>query len=154
MPGVCENDRHLAEVLRTPRARGSSLAVLLAALIALAGCGEEEPYDAREFVDEVRAEGVNLILGEELFSDEEGQELYALELEPVADLPGEGGEHERIGGSISVYDDAADADGKFESCRATADLLCYQAANVVVVLEGGGIEAQQLGVAMQRLSED
>jgi hypothetical protein len=52
-----------------------------------------------------------------------------------------------------VYDDDADADGEIESCRDAADLLCYQAGNVVVVLQTGGIEAQQLGKAIERLDE-
>ena len=41
-----------------------------------------------------------------------------------------------------------------KTCRAAADLLCYRAANVVVILEGGGIEAQRLGVAIQKLAEE
>jgi hypothetical protein len=55
------------------------------------------------------------------------------------------------GGSLSVYDDGG-ADAEYETCRQAADLLCYQLANVVVVLEGGGLEADQLGVAMKKLA--
>ncbi len=153
MSGVCENERHLGELLRNPRAAGSAclLAVLLLAFAA-ADCGEERSFTAEEFVEEVKTEGVELRLGEELFSDDDSQETYALELEQVVELPGEG-RHGPIGGSLSVFDDTGGADEKVESCEATADLLCFQAANVVVVLEGGGIEAQQLGVAIERLSE-
>jgi hypothetical protein len=130
---------------------------IAAVALAVAGCGEGRQFTAEEFVDELKAEGVELELGEELFSDDESQELYAVELEPVAELPGEHegeGGHEHSGGSISIFDDTGSADEKVESCMATADLLCFQASNVVVVLEGGGIEAQQLGVAIERLSEE
>ena len=69
----------------------------------------------------------------------------------MAKLPG--ADDHSTGGSLSVYDDTDGADEEIESCKATADLLCFQASNVVVVLEGGGIEAQQLAVAIERLSE-
>jgi hypothetical protein len=165
MSGVCENERHLGELLRKPRAGGSARASAALALVSLltiallptfAGCGEGRQFTAEEFVEKVNAEGVELKLGDELFSDDESQELYAVELEPVAELPGagEGDAREHSGGSISVYDDTGSADEKVESCMATVDLLCFQASNVVVVLEGGGIEAQQLGIAIERLSEE
>jgi hypothetical protein len=32
-------------------------------------------------------------------------------------------------------------------------LLCFQASNIVVVLEGGGLEAQRLAVGMKRLAQ-
>ena len=113
-------------------------AVLAAAALVLQGCGEEQTYEADEFVDAVNEEGVNLRLGEPLISATEGQRVYAVSLEPLAKLPGE---HD------------ARPDDEMEDCRASADLLCYQAANVVVVLQGGGIEASQLAVAIERLSE-
>lgn len=136
------------------RARGNGVAIVAISAIALAACSSERTFTAQEFVDEVNAEGVELRLGEELFTEGEDKELYALELEPVAQLPGEDGEAGHTGGSLSVYEDTGGADGEIEACQAAADLLCYQAGNVVVVLEGGGIESQQLGVAMQRLSEE
>jgi hypothetical protein len=98
---------------------------------------------------------VEISLGQELLTEEEGKELYDLRLKTVADLPGEASEgEEHSAGSLSVYEDSDDADGEIESCRAAADLLCYRAANVVVVLQGGGIEAQQLGKAIERLAEE
>ena len=155
MTGVCENEGHLGELSRTARVSRSALLIAsaLLATIALAGCGDGRRFTAEEFVDEVRAEGVELRLGEELFSEDESQETYAIELAQVAKLPGEGHEGPTTG-SISVFDDTGGADEKLESCMATADLLCFQASNVAVVLEGSGIEAQQLGIAIERISED
>jgi hypothetical protein len=127
--------------------------IAAAILLVAAGCGSERTFTAQEFVDEVSDEGVELHLGKPLFTTEGDKELYALELEPVADLPGEA--HPHNAGSISAYDEADAADAEMQSCEASADLLCYRASNVVVVLEGGGgVETQQLGVAIQRLSEE
>lgn len=130
------------------------MAATALALLLPAGCGESRTFTAEEFVDEINDQGVELRLGEELFTDEEDKELYAVELDPVAELPDEAGGDGHTGGSLSIYEGTDGADREIENCRAAADLLCYQADNVVVVLEGGGIESQQLGVAIQRLSEE
>lgn len=136
---------------------GHGLGELAAAAIAataLAGCGSDRTFTAEEFVDGVNEEGVELRLGEPLLTDDESQELYAIELAPASALPGSEGGSGDIGGSLSVSEDGGGADREIASCEAAADLLCYRASNVVVVLEGGGIEAQQFAVAVQRLSED
>jgi hypothetical protein len=130
-------------------ARGALAAALCVS--ALAGCGEERTFTTEEFVEDVRAEGVELKLGDPLVTDEEDKELYAVELESL-DLPGDTGEH--ASGSLSVYEATDGADDELASCKASADLLCYRVANVVVVLEGGGVEAQRLGVAMERLADE
>ena len=123
------------------------------ALAALAGCGGEPRFTTEEFVDGVVRQGVDLRLGEPLVTDEEGKELYAVELEPLGGPRVDSeGEEVHSGGSLSVYDEnEGDPDTELKSCEMAVDLLCYRAANVVVVLEGGGLEARQLGVAMQRL---
>ncbi len=125
------------------------------ALLTLAACAKERTFSAEEFVEEVNAEGVELSLGGELSTVEPEAELYVVELEPLVGappVPGEEG-HAHTGGSLAVYEDTAGASGRLEDCRNAADLLCYQAANVVVILEQGGIEADRLGVAMKRLAD-
>ena len=83
---------------------------------------------------------------------------YAVHLEPLSGEEPAGHEeehgHEHGGGSLGVYESSDAADEGMKTCRAAADLLCYRAANVVVILEGGGIEAQRLGVAIQKLAEE
>jgi hypothetical protein len=130
------------------------LAALTALLLTLAGCGGSEPtFTAQEFVKLVNREGVDLRLGEPLVTDEQGKELYAVELDPLGGPEVDSqGEDVHAGGSLSAYEDDGGAEDEFASCRRAADLLCYQAANVVIVLEGGGLEAQQLGVAIRRLA--
>jgi hypothetical protein len=127
-------------------------ALLAGSLLLAVGCGEEQAFEADEFVREVNDEGVELELGEELTTEEPGATLYAVELAPLKGappVPGEG----PVGGSLAVYDDEGAAEDRFATCEAAADLLCYRAANVVVILERGGIEAQRLGAAIQRLAE-
>ena len=136
---------------RARHARGAAGAALAIVALALAGCGDDRNFTAEEFVEEVNGEGVKLELGRELLTDREDQALYAVELPQVARLPGGEG---HAGGSMSVSDDSDGADQELASCEAAADLLCYRAANVVVVLEGGGIEAQQLGVAIERIADE
>jgi hypothetical protein len=125
-----------------------------AGAVCLAGCGGGKSFTADEFVEEVNAQGVKLELGEPLFTEGENKELYAVELEQVAALPGEDSEHDHTAGSLSVYEDTDGADEEIASCQASADLLCFQASNIVVVLEGGGIESQQLGKAIEKLESE
>ena len=125
-------------------------------MAVLAGCGGEPRFTSEEFVDGIVRQGVELRLGQPLVTDEEGKELYAVELEPLGGPRVDSqGEPVRSGGSLSVYDEnEGDPDAELASCEMAADLLCFRAANVVVVLEGGGLEARQLGVAMQRLAAE
>jgi hypothetical protein len=126
--------------------------LLLTALAS--GCGERT-LSAEEFVSEVEDEGVELELGKELISEDEDKELYELELEPLpgADLPG-GVDPAHTAGSLAVYDEVDQAVNGLEECESAADLVCYRAANVVVVLEGNTIEAQRLAVAIQKLAQE
>ena len=137
--------------MRARRITGCAAAALALAPAAT-GCGGGQTFTAEEFVRDINREGVKLKLGEPLTTDEEGKELYAVELAPLQPRLDSEGEPVTTGGSVSVYDDDAEADAEYETCRQAADLLCYQLANVVVVLEGGGLEADQLGVAIKRLA--
>lgn len=128
------------------------LAVL--ACLALAACGSEGRFTAEDFVRDINREGVKLKLGEPLTTDEEGKELYAVELAPLGGpRVDSAGEEVHVGGSISVYDEnEGEPDDELRNCERAADLLCYRLDNVVIVLEGGGIETEQLGAAMENLA--
>ena len=134
---------------------GAVLPLILLALLAgsLGACGEERKFTAEEFVGEVGDEGVQINLGEELTTSEAGTtELRAVELEPLAGappVPGEG----PVSGSLAVFEDTSGAGDRLEECKSAADLLCYQAANVVVILNRSGLEADRLGVAMKKLED-
>ena len=139
------------------RARGvTPVAAALALCIVLAGCGGGQTFTAEEFVRDVNRQGVKLKLGEPLTTGEEDKELYAVELEPLeGPRVDSAGEEVHAGGSLSAYDDDGEAaDDEYETCRQAADLLCYRLANVVIVLEGGGLEADQLGAAIEKLAGD
>ena len=132
-------------------------------------CSQEETLSASEFVDRVNEQGVEVQLGEQLHSAE-ANELYDLELAPLPGLPEQaadehvdekgretGGEHEHgpgAGGTLYVFDDADAATDQVNACRVSAGLVCYRAANVVVLFEEGGIEVQRLGVAIRRLGDE
>ena len=124
---------------------------------AAAGCGgSSDSLSASEFVDKVNEQGVAMRLGRQLQTSGAAEQVFAIALPP---LPGEpapppGREGGRGGtGSLYVYGDTGGADEQLKACRASAGLLCFQASNVVVVLdeESGGIAAQRLGVAIRRL---
>jgi hypothetical protein len=135
-----------------------ALLATIALALAASSCSKERTLSASEFVADVNEQGVELTLGERLSTSDEDREIYEIELEPLQGAPAppdeEGGEHAHAGGSLYVYDDTEAADEEVQACQAAADLVCYRAANVVVILEGGGIEAQRLGVAIQKLAEE
>jgi hypothetical protein len=133
------------------------LVVLCFALPALiAGCSRERTFSADDFVTQVKEEGVELHLGDELVTTDEGKKLYAVSLAPLPGSPASGGSEgvSGLNGSLAVYDGTDGADTGMQSCTASGDLLCYQASNILVIIEGNGIEAQRLGVAIEKLADD
>jgi hypothetical protein len=135
----------------------TALLAVLGASVATAGCGSSDPtFTASEFVDQVNEKGVSMELGRQLPAQSDAKELYAVSLPPLqgapAPSPGEEG-GPGASGSLYVYDDADGAEDELRACRASAGLVCFQAANIVVLLNGesGGLEARRLAVAMQRL---
>jgi hypothetical protein len=86
----------------------------------------------------------------------DGKELYAVTLPPLPGEPAPPPESEGgrgASGSIYVYGDTAGAEDELKACRTSCGLLCFQASNIVAVLdnEGSGLEARRLGVAIRRL---
>jgi hypothetical protein len=144
------------------RGQLAALVVVVTLALVASACTEEPRLSAEEFVTDVNEQGVALTLGEPLHTEDENKELYAIELEPIEAgqtaggerEPGRKADHEHAGGSLAVHDDNAGAEEGLSACQASADLLCYRAANIVIVLEGGGLEGQRLGAAMQKLAED
>jgi hypothetical protein len=148
---MSDREGHLNQYcVRAAPARGSPRPVWLvltaAAAALLAGCGSDErSFSAEEFVAEANSNGAHLELGVPLSASDTGDELYALEVgpsdEPVKKqgLPEDPGKHsdEHGGGSLRVSDSAEDAEAEYSRCEAAATLLCYRAANVVVILEEG-----------------
>ena len=125
----------------------------------IAGCGSTaRTFTASEFVDRINAQGVSIQLGRQLTSGGNADELYAVKLPPLPGEPapppgseGDGG----AGGTLYVFGGTGDADDQLDACRGSGGLLCFQASNIVVVLddEGSGLEAQRLAIAMKRLAQ-
>jgi hypothetical protein len=122
-----------------------------------AGCGSARTFTASEFVDHINAEGVSMELGRQLQSGGDAKELYAVTLPP---LPGEpkpprGSEGDPgASGTLYAFGDTGSADDQRSACRESGGLLCFQASNIVVVLddESSSLEAQRLAVAIKRLA--
>lgn len=93
-----------------------------AALIAAGGCGEAT-YDAAEFVEDANAEGAGLKLGEPVSIHREEVQVF--------DVSVEGGE----GGSLAVASDATGGEAEYARCEGAVTLLCYRAANIVLLVE-------------------
>ena len=133
-------------------------ALLLLGLGAI-GCGEEKTFSGSEFVAEVNEQGVSLRLGRELRSEGGADHLYAVTLPRLRGEPAPPPDDEGSGsgpnGSLYVFGDSAGAGDQLDACRASGGLLCFRAANVVVVLdEETGIGAQRLGLAIRRLGSE
>ena len=112
-------------------------AVTLVTSLAVAGCGGERTYEPSEFVEEANAEGAGLVLGEPLTSIEEGVDVYALsfEEEPGGHDEAEPGGHAHSGGSLIVTEDADAAREEHARCEQAVTLVCYRAANVVLLFD-------------------
>jgi hypothetical protein len=123
-----------------------------------AGCGDGHEFTAPEFIERINAEGVEIHLGRRLPTSGGADQLYAVRLPP---LPGEpppppGSEGAPgASGSLYVFGDSGAAGKQLDACRGAGGLRCYQAQNVVVVLdeESGALEARRLAVAVQRLGQ-
>jgi hypothetical protein len=128
-------------------------------LASSAGCGEEKTFTGPEFADRIAEQGVAIHLGRRLHSSGDADQLFAVSLSrlrgeppPRPDAEGGGG----ASGTLYVFGDDGGAEDQLQACRASGGLICFRAANVVVVLdeEAGGIQAQRLGVAIERLSSE
>src|SRR5687768_974805 len=111
--------------------------LMLIAVLALAGCGSDRAFEPDEFVEEANAEGAGLVLGEPLTSIEEGVDVYALsfEEEPGEHDGPEPGGHAHSGGSLIVTEDADAAREEHARCEQAVTLVCYRAANVVLLFD-------------------
>ena len=136
--------------------RPGGLLLMLALLLAGAGgCGSEKVFGPEEFVTVANIHGAGIELGGPLASPGFEGGVYELELsvggvggEDTADHAREdqghtdekgdkrGGEaHAHLGGSLIVTPDSDAGRSEFERCESAVSLLCYRAANVVVMFE-------------------
>jgi hypothetical protein len=129
-----------------------------ACVLGLLGCGGGPTLTASELVDKVNSEGVSMQLGRRLPAGADAKELYAVTLPPLPGEPkppagSEGGAG--ASGTLYVFGGTGSAGDRLEACRRSNGLLCFQAQNIVIVLdeESSRIEAARLAVAMRRLAK-
>jgi hypothetical protein len=138
---------------------------LALAVVGAAACGSSErTYTAEEVVQELNARGASLELGQPLSTDDPDAELYAVEMEAGEEHSGEArpqdakGElgHEHSGGSLKVTESSDRAEEEFQRCEKAVTLLCYRAANVVLLFEQEADPEQlaELTVAIRALGSD
>ena len=126
--------------------RRKALAISAAGLLVVAGCGSAS-FGAEEFVKQANEKGAGIELGPPLGSSEPGKKTYEADLVVAPGAPRPKGEENGLRGSLSVYDEQEAADRGLRECMATTELLCYQAANVVMVFSGSQPNAVQLRLA-------
>jgi hypothetical protein len=141
--------------------RTLACAALLAA--ALAACGDETTFTADELVAEVNDRGAQVRLGEPLTTSQEDVELYALRLAGTGAAPGvpsgdAGSAPVDVhgGGTLTITEDDDAALAEFERCESAVSLVCFRAANAVLIFEGAipNQDLARIEMAVQSMGED
>jgi hypothetical protein len=121
--------------------RWPGAATVLAAA-ALAACGSDATFTAQELVDEVNAHGAGVRLGEPLSTTQPDIELYAIRLEGEAGASASPATGEssaptdvHAAGSLTIAKDDDAALAEYGRCETAVSLLCFRAANTVLILE-------------------
>lgn len=122
------------------------LLLTVAALVVIAGCGEEQrTFTPSEFVDEMNDEGADLELGADLLSTQAGLGVFEIRLGRDGD------------GSLTIAEDPEGGASEYERCEGAATLLCYRAANAVLIFDGAEIAVGDLApveAAIRTIAED
>lgn len=143
---VAATAAHCMHMTATTNSSPTSLILvgLSAIAITLTGCGG---MDAESFAERIREQGVQMQVGEELRSEQEGLTVYDFRIPPIDSTSAE------ARGTLEVFESDEMAREGWTRCLAAADLTCYRAGPVVVVLPSDGLEARRLAAAMQRLEK-
>lgn len=108
----------------------------LALLLGGAGCGDgERTFEAGEFVEAMNENGAALELGEGLTDDQEGIDVYDVSLAQVGAPQGAGGEHSERGASLILAANTETAIDEYDRCESAVSLVCFRAANAVLILD-------------------
>lgn len=121
--------------------------VALSLMAVVTGCGgsdAEMTFDAEGFIEAANGEGAGLELGEQLLNEQEGVQVRSVRLGKDSD------------GSLTVATGTEGATAEYRRCEAAVSLLCYRAANVVLIFEDGLAppDAARLEAAIRALESD
>ena len=126
------------------KGRKGALVVIVSALTVLMGCGG---LDAESFTEQIRQQGVEIELGKSLRSEQEDLKVYDFRIAPIDSTSTE------ARGTLEVFGSEKAATDGWTRCLAAADLTCYRAGEIVVVLPSDGLEERRLAAAMQHLEK-
>jgi hypothetical protein len=123
--------------LGRPTAMRQTVLQVACITVLVAGCGSERIFGAEEFVDAANQRGAGLVLGSTLTTSRPGVEVYALTFQ----TSGESGAStatpaEDTAGSLLVSPGSDEALAEYARCQSGGGLICYRAANVVLLFEG------------------
>lgn len=111
-------------------------------LATVAGCGSgDRTFTASELVSELKASGLEVTLGKPLPNDQEDLEVYGITFQDSS------------GGSLIIAPDSETAEAEYARCEDAVNLLCYRAANALMLLEETEREAE-ITAAFQRLADE
>ena len=117
-------------------ARPRAPAALLLALVLAVGCGgSERTFSAAGFVEEANSHGARLALGAPLETARDGTELHTIELEEAEPRRAADVAHAHVGGTLTITPDVTAAAAEFDRCELAASLICFRAANAVLLFE-------------------
>jgi hypothetical protein len=107
--------------------------VLMLVLVAgvVAGCGSGPTFTAEELIAAVNEHGGGLNLGSPLASADEGVEAHTLSFTDTASAPAD----VHAGGSVLIAEDDDTALAEYQRCERAASLICFRAANAVLMFE-------------------
>jgi hypothetical protein len=148
--------------VRPPAAlRAAACAALVAG--SLTGCGDKAEFTADELVAEVNARGAQVRLGEQLTTSQEDVELYALRLAGAGAVPaapsGDAGSAPvdvHGGGTLTITESDDAALAEYERCESAVSLVCYRAANAVLIFEGAvpNQDLDRIEAAVRAMAEE
>lgn len=79
--------------------------------------------------------GAALELGEALTDDQEEIDVYEVSLAQLDAPQGAGGEHSERGASLVLAANTETAIDEYDRCESAVSLICYRAANAVLILD-------------------
>lgn len=125
--------------------------LLAVAALAVAGCGSTT-FTAEEMVAEINRHGGQIELGPPLPAQGDEIKIYSLRLTGDAETP----EDVHAAGTLLIAGGDETALAEYHRCEGSASLVCFRAANAVLVFEGAvpQTDLARVGHAIRAMASD